>query len=71
MSITSLEANQTSSQLIKIMAHVTPGQIIVITPTQGHHLQKKQGKNPFGGNGIQLRCNVCDSIYHMAQNCPD
>ena len=33
--------------------------------------QIKRGKNPCDRNGIQLRCNVCESIYHMAQNCPE
>ena len=33
--------------------------------------QIKRGKNPCDRNGIQLRCKVCESIYHMAQNCPE
>ena len=52
MSITRLETHQSSSQQIKIMTHITPGEIIAITskcqipwtdlinttPAQGHHL---------------------------------
>ena len=53
MRITHLETHQTSSQQIKIVTHITPGEIIIInnksqipwidhnniTPNQGHHLQ--------------------------------
>ena len=31
----------------------------------------KRGRNPFDRNGIQLRCSICESINHFAQNCPD
>ena len=31
----------------------------------------RRAKNPCDQNGIQLRCNICESIYHMAQNCPE
>ena len=32
--------------------------------------QTHQLKNPCNRNDIQLRCHICESIYHMAQNCP-
>ena len=31
----------------------------------------QQRKNPCYRNGIQLRCHICESIYYMAQNCPE
>ena len=33
--------------------------------------QTQPRKNPCDRNGIQLRCHICKSIYHMAQNCPE
>ena len=39
MSITHLETHQTSSQQIKIMAHITPGEIIVFTNKSQFHEQ--------------------------------
>ena len=30
--------------------------------------QTHQQKNQCGRNGIKLRCHICESIYHMAQN---
>ena len=29
----------------------------------------KRKKNPCDHNGVQLRCLICESIYHFAQNC--
>ena len=31
--------------------------------------KSKKEKNPYDRNGIQLSCDICESIYHMAQNC--
>ena len=31
--------------------------------------QTHQQKNPRDRNDTQLRCHICESIYHMAQNC--
>lgn len=31
--------------------------------------QIKKEKNPYDSNGIQLSCDICESIYHMAQSC--
>ena len=28
-------------------------------------------KNPLDKNGEQLRCNICESIYHFVRDCPD
>ena len=33
--------------------------------------QTQQRKNPCNRNSIQLRCHICKSIYHMAQNCQE
>ena len=33
------------------------------------HLPNRR-KNPCDRNGTQLKCHICESIYHMAQNCP-
>ena len=33
--------------------------------------QTHRQKNPYNRNGIQLRCHICESVYHMAQNCPE
>ena len=33
--------------------------------------QTHRRKNPCDRNSIQLRCHICESIYHMAQNCPE
>ena len=47
------------------------------TPTQGHHLPSidnsiiEEDKKTIHRNGIQLQCNICESMYHMAQNCPE
>ena len=38
---------------------------------QQHEQLPKRGKNPCDRNGTQLRCYTCESIYHMAQNCPE
>ena len=32
--------------------------------------QTQKRKNPCNRKDIQLRYHICDSIYHMAQNCP-
>ena len=32
---------------------------------------QKRNTNLCDRNGIQLRCHICESIYHMAQNCPE
>ena len=31
----------------------------------------KHRKNPCDRNGLQLRCIICESVYHFAQNCPE
>ena len=31
----------------------------------------RREKNPCDHNGVQLRCLVCESIYHIPQNCPE
>ena len=33
--------------------------------------QTQRRKNPCDRNDLQLRCHICKSIYHMAQNCPE
>ena len=33
--------------------------------------QTQQRKNPCYRNSIQLQCHICESIYYMAQNCPE
>ena len=43
-----------------------------VRPTQNNVKQIRQTQrrnNPCDRNGIQLRCHICNSIYHMAQNC--
>ena len=77
MSITRLETHQSSSQQIKIMTHITPGEIIAIPNkcqipwTDLINTTPAQGQSPCNQNGIQLRCDICESMYHMAQNCPE
>ena len=42
------------------------------TPPTFNRLQhNRRGKNPCDHTGILLQCNICESIYHMAQNCPE
>ena len=33
--------------------------------------QTQWRKNSCNRNSIQLRCHICESIYHMTQNCPN
>ena len=33
--------------------------------------QTQRRKNPRNRNDLQLRCHICKSIYHLAQNCPE
>ena len=33
--------------------------------------QAQQQKNPYDRNDIQLRCHICETIHHMAQNCSE
>ena len=40
------------------------------SPTFNRQQHNRREKNPCNQNGIQLRSNICESIYHMAQNCP-
>ena len=42
-----------------------------ISPTFNRQQHNRRGKNPYDRNDIQLWCNICESIYHMAQNCPE
>ena len=44
-----------------------PVEVITATIMQ----QTQRWKNPCDRNSIQLRCHICKSIYHMAQNCPE
>ena len=87
MSITRLGTHQTSSQQIKTMTRENdrnyqqnpnpinrPYQHNIrprASPTFNRQQHNRNGKNPCDRNGIQLRCNICESIYHMAQNCPE
>ena len=41
------------------------------SPTFNRQQHKRRGKKPCNRNGIQLRCNLCESIYDMVQNCPE
>ena len=40
-------------------------------PTFSTQQHNRRAKNPFDHNGIQLRCDICESIYHIVQNCPE
>ena len=33
--------------------------------------QTQQQKTPCDRNDTQLRCHICKSVYHVAQNCPE
>ena len=41
------------------------------SPTFNRQQRNRRGKNPSDQNGILLGCNIYESIYHMAQNCPE
>ena len=41
------------------------------SPTFNRQKLNRRRKNPCDLNAIQLQCNICKSIYHMAQNCPE
>ena len=50
--------------------------LINTTPAQGHHLPSTDNsiikrKKPSDWNGIQLWCNICESICHLAQIFPE
>ena len=41
------------------------------SPTFNRQQHDRRGKSPCNQNGIQLRCDICESMYHMTQNCPE
>ena len=38
---------------------------------QQRDINLKRRRNPCNRNGVQLRCNICESIYHFEQQCPE
>ena len=38
---------------------------------QQRDINLKRHRNPCNRNGVQLRCNICESIYHFEQQCPE
>ena len=39
------------------------------SPTFNRQQHKRRGKDPRDFNGMQLQCNIFESMYHVAQNC--